>query len=280
MNRGLCCSFQVTGMCNSNSRFYKRKSIFNGWLQARQKKRKKVKKKRSLRTQWQEGLNSGEWMELIKQVSRKDLLCMQLRRVQRKTGCSTQTLDLAMGVMKEYLPFKLPKSVRDADKYMRQMSGARVMILHGCTNPRCPKPHVFTPDDGEHECPTCGESRYDANGKPKEKVHYFPLTEKLKELLKLPNFVQALSYNTTRLANANDIADVFDGPRWKQLTGTAKTLLYIGMTNLLFCRSLTCVLCFAHSPIVLCRRNPGIQAWRYDHKSFNFVRIKVLFLSQ
>ena len=224
----LACTWVAGGM---SSGFYKRKFV-KRMLEARDHKRKKKEKKRSLVSgqKRQQGFDSGQWMEVIKQVSRKELLCMQLRRVQRKTGCSTTTLDLAMGVMQSYIPFKLPKSVREADKYMREMSGAQVLLLHGCTNRRC-SGHVFSPDDCALECPLCGDLRYDENGKPKEAVHYFPLKAKLQQLLKLPKFREALLFEKTRQVNEKYIADVFDSPRWKQLTEKAQ---YIGISHFVF----------------------------------------------
>ena len=216
-----------------SSGFYKRKFV-QRMTKARAHKRSKKVKKRSLKEKYQQpvekGLDNCEWMEVIKQVSRKKMLYMQLRRVQRKTGCSTATLDLAMGVMRQYVGFDLPNSVREADKYMREMSGAEVLVLHGCTNRRC-SGHVFAPDDCALECPLCGAARYDEKGKPLEVVHYFPLKAKLQQLLKLPKFREALSFEKTRLSHEKYIADVFDSPRWKQLSPAGQ---HIGISNFFF----------------------------------------------
>jgi len=129
--------------------------------------------------------------QVLQQVSQKELVCMQLRRIQSRTGCSTNTLNLAINAISPYCKFNLPR-LTHADKFWRELSGASVIRLHGCVGKSCT--HVFGPDDARTHCPLCNEGRYNVQGKPKETCYYFPLKEKIKKLLGLPHFHKALQH--------------------------------------------------------------------------------------
>lgn len=172
----------------------------------------------------------GKLPEVIRQVSRKDLMCLELRRLQCKTGCSTNTLNLALNVIAPYLKFD-PARVQRADSLLKKLSGATVIRLHGCVGRHCS--HVFGPDDPAVHCPRCGTARYDHRDKPKEVLYYFPIKETLRKLLQLPAFRNALQHEWRRPKNPNYMTDVFDSPRWVELMGPATRVLR--RLGLLYC---------------------------------------------
>ena len=73
-------------------------------------------------------------------------------------------------------------------------AGVRCIELHGCPAKVNGKAchHVYRPGDRRKVCPECGEDRYFQNGKPKEKVYHFPMSERLEALLQLPSFRKLL----------------------------------------------------------------------------------------
>ena len=63
------------------------------------------KKQRKRRINVPAALLPDKLPDVIRQVSRKDMMCLELRRIQCKTGCSTNTLNLALDVIAPYLKF-------------------------------------------------------------------------------------------------------------------------------------------------------------------------------
>ena len=100
-------------------------------------------------------------------LTAKDEICVALRRVQKKTGCSTKTLNLVHEALRPYLraQFDGPLKVSHATKKIAGRSGAVILRLHGCVG--CHE-HVFMPKCRARLCPKCQSPRYQANGKPKE----------------------------------------------------------------------------------------------------------------
>ena len=92
------------------------------------------------------------------------------------------------------------------------------MQLNGCNNNDC-HDHIFLPSDKARECPKCGTARYDANGQPREVAFYFPLTPKLRALLKLKGFRKLLNYEYQRPRAAGIMSDLFDSPEWAKVMG-------------------------------------------------------------
>ena len=69
-------------------------------------------------------------------------------------------------------------------------------------------------------CPKCGTNRFDASGKPKESVIWFPLQERLIELLKLQQFCNAVRHENRRPQGDPDcVTDVYDSAWWQELMG-------------------------------------------------------------
>ena len=54
-----------------------------------------------------------------------------------------------------------------------------------------------------------------------QRVFYFPLTERLEKLLKIPAYRQALQHEFERPKNADYMTDVYDSPAWKEFMGAA-----------------------------------------------------------
>lgn len=83
-----------------------------------------------------------------------------------------------------------------ADRELREKSGVEKVILHGCigvANDGQACQHVYGPGDARNRCPTCGHSRYKANGiTANEIVYHFPIKKRLQALLSLPNFKKLL----------------------------------------------------------------------------------------
>ena len=90
---------------------------------------------------------------------------MQLRQVQRITGCSSKTLDVVLERLQPFL-----KGCEDATSLKMARVRARKKsdikkLLHGCVG--CDG-YVFGPDNDETVCPKCGDNRYTVDGKPRE----------------------------------------------------------------------------------------------------------------
>lgn len=147
-----------------------------------------------------------------------DLVHVALRRVQSETGCSTRTLKKAYAALKPFMTARARKgrSFRQVDKVLRGASGATSMRLNGCIG--C-HGYVFTPQDASTHCPKCDYPRFSPKGKPNETCFYFPITTKLRQLLRLPKFQKLLRYEATRPRNRKFWTDVFDTPRWRRVMG-------------------------------------------------------------
>lgn len=104
-------------------------------------------------------------------LTKEDMLCVDIRRLQQRSGCSDVTCKEVLQMFKQYLG-DLPTGFRSVDKKMQKAAGASVLRLHGCM--QCNQ-HVYHPDDEAHLCThvkvdgtVCGHPRYDKDGKPNE----------------------------------------------------------------------------------------------------------------
>ena len=115
-----------------------------------------------------------------------------------------------------------------------QQAGAKAVYLHGCP---CNK-KVWGPDDDSDECEFCGGSRYDDENKPREFVVHFPLKERLRSLLKLPQYVKAVRWELERNArhNRNYVTDVYDTKWWQDNMGSVKVVIFNGRRRKLLSR--------------------------------------------
>ena len=145
-----------------------------------------------------------------------DLICVALRKVQSKTGCSTRTIKKVYEELEPFIEKKKSRGFRHVDKLMRAVSGAASIRLDGCVG--CHS-YVFEPQDKQQQCPICEHPRFSDNGKPNETCTYFPIKTQLRRLLKLPQFRKHLMYEATRQRNDNIYSDVFDTPRWRRIMG-------------------------------------------------------------
>ena len=98
--------------------------------------------------------------------------------MQKKSGCSTKTLNLVLEELQPYLKEEF-RGARTVDKTTRKIvvpTGAVILRLNGCVG--CNE-HVFLPSSRARLCPKCNSPRYEENGKtPKEvcKVLIFTLS--------------------------------------------------------------------------------------------------------
>ena len=91
-------------------------------------------------------------------------------------------------------------NLREADRVMRDVSGAKKITLHGCVGKHNGQAcqHVYGPMDTRRRCPVCNHDRYkDNTNTANEIVYYFPIRERLRALLQLPNFIKLLQVNAT-----------------------------------------------------------------------------------
>ena len=88
-----------------------------------------------------------------------------VRKVQHRTHCTTQTCLEFIHLFEQYVDGVLPKDFVKADKKLKQAAGIDVIELNGCS--AC-HGHVYGPEDQREKCPCCGASRYDAKGKAQE----------------------------------------------------------------------------------------------------------------
>jgi hypothetical protein len=147
-----------------------------------------------------------------------------MRRAQRRSGCSTKTLNIVLEMLTFYGHLRVKKkrpwrvNRKRITKKMAQHSGAVIIQLHGCAGVDCTG-HIYMPDDPSLFCPKCGYPRRDADGRPYEECWYFPLRSQLRRLLKLESFRELLMYESRRRSSDDHITDVYDAPRWKSLMG-------------------------------------------------------------
>ena len=108
-----------------------------------------------------------------------------LRKLQQRTKCGNNTCVGFIKLFEQHLGAEavatLPKSFAACDKALKAEAGVKCLELHGCTN--CQR-HVFAPDDKTSTCcPDCGVGRYTADGRPKERVFFFPIKDRLEKLI-------------------------------------------------------------------------------------------------
>ena len=137
-----------------------------------------------------------------------------LRVVQRRTFCSTKTLEAVAGAVCPALNIRTLQ--RQTDRKLNERAGAVCLQLHGCV--WCNK-FVFLPDNKACVCPKCGGARYNEDSVPYEVCTYFPLEPQVRKLLELPNFRWLLGYEYRRPANPKFMTDVYDSPMWHKLFG-------------------------------------------------------------
>ena len=95
----------------------------------------------------------------------EDQFCIDIRRMQSRTGCSDATCKDVLDTFRRYLRVDVPNDFRRADKKMQAAAGTQVLRLNGCVD--CNK-HVFMPEDKAKSCPLCDHARYDSKGQPHE----------------------------------------------------------------------------------------------------------------
>ena len=146
-------------------------------------------------------------------------ICVSLRQLQRRRGCSNVLLQDLLQTMRPYLRCLGPRCYTAQDKQMQKESGVVCLQLHGCSN--CDD-FVFPPDDETMlRCPKCDAERYiDAEKKtPKEMVYYFPIAGRLKALLKVGKFDHSVNYELWRRSNPSFMTDLQDSPAWQEEMG-------------------------------------------------------------
>ena len=138
-----------------------------------------------------DGVHEPKWVQIVGgPFTKADELCVDLRRLQQRSGCSDKTCDDILRTFSKYLSLDAPINFRKQDKKLQEFAGATVLRLNGC--PRCNK-HVYLPTDGDASCPyvftksdlndesvtidavegeVCGHNRYDENGKALEVIHH------------------------------------------------------------------------------------------------------------
>jgi len=144
-----------------------------------------------------------------------DQVCVALRKVQSQTGCSTRTIKKTYEALEPFIG-KKSRGFRYIDKVLRGVSGAVSIRLDGCVGCHA---YVFDPQNRKKQCPICDHPRFSDNGTPNETCIYFPIKEKLRRLLKLPQFRKHLMFEATRQRNDYIYSDVFDTPRWRRVMG-------------------------------------------------------------
>ena len=139
-------------------------------------------------------------------------LWQDLRTVQRKTFCSTETLRCVATAV--HPTTNVRRLQRQCDKDLTSRAGAVSLQLHGCV--WCDG-FVFLPTCRARVCPKCQGARYDDTGKPFEVCTFSPLEPQLRALLRLPNFRRLLQYEYRRPSNERFMTDVYDSPAWAEL---------------------------------------------------------------
>ena len=140
-------------------------------------------------------------------------VCVSLRHLQHRRGCSNVLLEDILDTMRPYLRVLAPRKYTEEDKKMQREAGVESMALDGCTG--CD--FIFLPKDSRDRCPSCGESRYLPCGEPKERVWYFPIGKRLSALMQLKSFSENINYEKTRPeVNPRYITDIYDTACWKQ----------------------------------------------------------------
>ena len=141
---------------------------------------------------------------------------LNLRKVQRITGCTTKTLYTFLEILEPYLIAGCTrKDIKKAEKEMLSRSGANMIKLNGCI--KCT--HIFEPQHEDTHCPLCGHPRYDEDGQPNETGFYFPLRDQIAGLLSIPEYRECLLHEWRRSKKESHMSDVYDSPRWRAKVG-------------------------------------------------------------
>ena len=145
-------------------------------------------------------------------------LFRDLRGLQQRTNCSNTTCLEFIKLYNKHVDEdgNLPKTFAACDKELKEAAGATFLELHGCTE--C-NGFVFTPQDKRDACPCCGHARYDSNGKPNERVFYFPIKERLQKLMGVETYRQMLQHEFERPRHDDYMTDVYDAPAWQEFMG-------------------------------------------------------------
>lgn len=111
-----------------------------------------------------------------------DEIWIALRKVQRKTGCTTKVLKLTLDAITPFLKNgkKVLKNgkknygrrLKNVDQRMLDKAGATRIELHGCT--KCD--YIFTPSNKNDHCVKCGHPRFNDKGEPNEVGNCFVLS--------------------------------------------------------------------------------------------------------
>lgn len=142
-------------------------------------------------------------------------ICVSLRQLQHRRGCSNALLEDVLRTMSPYLQCLGPAKITEEDKKMQKQSGVESWPLDGCVE--CNN-FIFLPNDKRTECPFCGAKRYKTNGEAKERIWYFPIKRRLMALMKLKSFARSVNYEKIRNFNSSYITDVYDSESWKEQT--------------------------------------------------------------
>ena len=105
------------------------------------------------------------------------------------------------------------------------------VYLHGCVKHGCDK--VWRETDAENVCPKCGTQRFNAGGKAREFVIWYPLAKRFESLFKCEQYCQAVRHECRRpqAADPDYITDVYDSPWWNELMGrvTGRKITRMGL---------------------------------------------------
>ena len=131
----------------------------------------------------------SEWVsvELSDGSDESSQICVSLRQLQKRRGCSNLLLTDVLETMRPYLRCLGPRRYTDADKRMQAEAGVVCYELHGCAE--C-NTYVYPPTTTIVRCPKCNASRYKSaqNKKANEMIYYFPVTARLKALMRTKKF--------------------------------------------------------------------------------------------
>lgn len=145
-------------------------------------------------------------------------ICVSLRQLQRRRGCSHVLLQDVLETMRPYLRCLGPGRYTDADKKLQTEAGVFCHELHGCVG--CNN-YVFPHDDKSLRCPNCLAARYaDVTKKePNEMIYYFPIAERMQALMQTKRFEHCANYELRRRSNDDFMTDLQDSPAWQKEMG-------------------------------------------------------------
>ena len=170
-------------------------------------------------------------------------LCLSLRQLQHRRGCTNVLLEDMFEVMRPYLRCLSSVNFKSADKKMQEEAGVECIKLNGCVGCNA---FIFLPNDRRHICPKCGVGRYFESGDAKEEVYYFPMMKRLQSLMKT-KFAEKINHEIYRPRSSRYMCDVYDSPAWKEERGEidydlGEHVMYVFVcSNILFVIKLLCV---------------------------------------